>query len=139
MTFQNDEEIEFFIMLFETWKLPAKDWTHPAHLVVATYYLIKNTPEIALQKMRKNIKAYNVANGGKNTDSEGYHETVTVFYIEQIKVVLDELSPDLLMNDKIQAVLSSDLMNVKFVFNFYEKERLLSKRARLEYVAPDHN
>jgi hypothetical protein len=139
MNFQNDEEIEFFIMLFETWKLPAKDWTHSAHIIVATYYLIKNTPEVALQKIRKNIKAYNVANGGKNTDSEGYHETVTVFYMQQIKSVLEKLPSDLSMKEKIEEVLSSDLIDTNLIFNFYGKEQLLSKKARLEYVAPDHN
>jgi len=139
MTFQSTEEITFFIQLFETWKLPAKDWTHSAHLVVATYYLSKFDKETALQKMRKNIKAYNVANGGKNTDSEGYHETITIFYLQQIQQILKKLPANLSLQEKLERVLASDLTDTKYVFNFYKKEHLLSKNARLEYVAPNQS
>ena len=57
MRFETEEEVDFFINLFETWMLPAKDWTHPAHLVVATYYLNKNDYDTALRLVRKNIKS----------------------------------------------------------------------------------
>lgn len=136
MTFQSNEEIAFFVQLFETWKLPAKDWTHPAHLVTATFYLSKFDTATALNKIRKNIKAFNVANGGKNTDSEGYHETITVFYMEQIGEILAKLPADWSLKKQVEQVLNSKLMDTKYVFNFYQKEQLFSKKARLEYVAP---
>ncbi|WP_394993495.1 hypothetical protein [Emticicia sp.] len=35
----------------------------------------------ALAQMQVGIRTYNEASGGTNTDSSGYHETITVFWI----------------------------------------------------------
>lgn len=136
MTWETAEEIEFFVNLFETWRLPAKDWTHPAHLVTATYYLHKYGYDAGLARVRKNIKAFNVANGGKNTDTEGYHETITVFYMKQINELVEDLQETTDLKMKVTAVLTSSLMDTKYVYNFYEKDALLSKKARLAYIEP---
>ena len=138
MNFQTDQEIKFFINLFETWRLPAKDWTHPAHLVVGTYYVHAYHFDDALIRIRKNIKAYNIANGGENSDTAGYHETITVFYLQQVQEILKELPPQSSLVAKTEAVLQSNLMNPKYIFNFYKKELLMSSFARLNYIKPDN-
>ncbi len=54
--------------------LPKTAWTHAAHFA-ATLHLLRHRPDLALPRMLPGvIRAYNIACGGTNTDSAGYHE-----------------------------------------------------------------
>jgi len=137
MHYQTKEEIIFFVKLFEEKRLPAKDWTHPAHLMVATVYCNKYGEAAALNRIRTNIKQFNIFHGGKNTETEGYHETITVWYMQQVEKILRELPSNKSLKEKIDAVLASELTNTRYVYEFYSKEKLMSKEGRLGYIAPD--
>src|ERR1700744_4988223 len=57
--------------------LPKPRWTHAAHFAAAVWILLRRpdlTPERDLPGI---IRAYNAATGVANTDTSGYHETVT--------------------------------------------------------------
>lgn len=75
------EEIAAFVSAFETGTLPKERWTHAAHILSGAWYVHALGPEAALAEMRRRIRAYNEAVGTQNTDTSGYHETITVFWI----------------------------------------------------------
>ena len=75
--FVRDEEIAAIGRGLVARNLPKADWTHAAHFAAALWLLVY-CPEIdAGQAMPGMIRAYNEATGVANTDSSGYHETIT--------------------------------------------------------------
>jgi hypothetical protein len=77
--FANIEALENFIAQWEAGVLPKAQWTHAAHVGVGTYYAVR-FPDCALDKTREGIIRYNQAVGTANTDTSGYHETLTRFW-----------------------------------------------------------
>lgn len=74
--------IDEFLDAFETGTLPKARWTHAAHLFTAACYVHMLGEAAAVEHMRRAIPRYNEAVGGKNTESSGYHETVTIFWVK---------------------------------------------------------
>jgi hypothetical protein len=60
------------------------DWTHEAHLVVGLY-MVTHYPHDALSPMREAIIRFNESVGTINSDTSGYHETLTHFWLEHIR------------------------------------------------------
>jgi hypothetical protein len=77
-----EEGIDAFIAAFEAGSLPKGRWTHGAHILTGACYVHALGEAGAIARMRERVAAYNVAVGGQNTDTGGYHETVTVFWIK---------------------------------------------------------
>jgi hypothetical protein len=87
-TFPHDPvQMAALIEGFEDGSLPKTQWTHAAHLVVGTHYLYALGFNGALETMRLRVRAYNAAVGTPNTDTSGYHETLTRMWL----LVLDRL------------------------------------------------
>ncbi|NUQ29633.1 MAG: hypothetical protein HOQ35_14120 [Acidobacteriaceae bacterium] len=82
------EEIAAFVSAFEAGTLPKERWTHGAHILSGAWYVHALGPEKALTEMRKRIRSYNEAVGTQNTDTSGYHETITVFWIRVLAAEL---------------------------------------------------
>ena len=72
-----------FIAAWEAGTLPATAWTHAAHVAVAACYAVRHGA-VALDRTRAGIVRYNVAVGTANTDTSGYHETLTRFWSEVV-------------------------------------------------------
>lgn len=128
--------IEKLVESFLAGTLPKQDWTHEAHLKVGLWHLLHYSPAESLQRLRRGVKQYNLICGVANTDTQGYHETITCFYvwlIEQfIKQVETKQPIDTLADELI--TLYGDR---SFPFTYYSKERLMSKTARLQWLEPD--
>src|SRR4051794_13610741 len=84
LMFATLQEFETFLRDFESLRLPKPSWTHHAHLAVGLWYLSHHSPDDALSIVRKRIRAYNEAVGTPNTDSSGYHETLTRLFLRGI-------------------------------------------------------
>jgi hypothetical protein len=65
-------------------RLAADEWTHEAHLITCWVALRDRTPAEALPFLRDSIQAHNCGIGTPNTDTEGYHETLTVYYVTAV-------------------------------------------------------
>ena len=78
---ESDESLAAFIDGFEKGTYPKENWTHQAHLAMAAHYLSLHSVHEATRIIRARIPAYNAAQGGKNTEDSGYHETLTIFWI----------------------------------------------------------
>src|ERR1700692_3124272 len=77
-----EAEIDTFIAAFEDGTLPKTRWTHSAHILTGACYVHAFGERPAIDRMRRNVSAYNIAVGGQNTPPSGYHETVTVLWIK---------------------------------------------------------
>ena len=60
--------------------LPQAEWTHRGHITAAHALTVEHGPDEALRLLRASIPRLNEAHGVPNTDDDGYHETLTVFF-----------------------------------------------------------
>ncbi len=130
------EEITRLIEGFENGSWPAEDWTHQAHLTMGVWYLSKHHLPDATKLIRDGIKRYNEATGGQNTDTSGYHETITLFYIRYIKKYLTFADPDFSQIELTNHFLERH-GDKNLPFEFYSKGLLMSVEARRDWVEPD--
>src|SRR5205823_9431593 len=86
--FTSMEEISDLIAHFEIGD--AKPWTHAAHLTMAFWYLSRLDQAEAIERIRAGILHYNACQGTPNTDTSGYHETLTIFWIGIVAKFLKE-------------------------------------------------
>jgi len=69
--------LDAFLCAWEAGTLPKNRWTHAAHVAVAACYAFDLDPDEALSRTRRGIIHFNDCVGTPNTDSSGYHETLT--------------------------------------------------------------
>lgn len=136
MIYKNDDEVELLIKAFEERTLPKSDWTHAAHLTVGLYYCFHHPFGIAKNLMSDGIYWLNDAHGTPNTETSGYHETLTVFWLKTIAAFLEKNAAE-----KSIAVLANGLLSsvddTKLPLKYYSRELLFSTEARLNYIEPD--
>ena len=117
--------------------LPRADWTHEAHLA-ATTYLLTRRPDIDIDRELPGIiRAYNESVGGVNSDSEGYHETITRVFLQGVRLFLSEADGQEVLHELVNELLLSPMGRREWPLRFYSAERLFSVEARCEFVAPD--
>jgi hypothetical protein len=117
--------------------LPRAEWTHEAHLAATTYLLLRR-PEIDLdRKLPGLIRRYNESVGGVNSDSEGYHDTITRVFLNGVRLFLSEADLSDPLYDLVNALLLSPMGRRDWPLRFYSRDRLLSVAARRKFVAPD--
>jgi len=128
--------IDQLIEAFLDCSLPKADWTHQAHVRVGLWHVRQFGPDAALVRLRDGIRRLNESHGTANTDTGGYHETITrVFILVMARFLaaadrsrsLDELTADF-----IARYPTSDLP-----LRFYSRKQLFSLQARREWVEPD--
>jgi hypothetical protein len=116
--------------------LPASEWTHAAHLVTRLWHATSFDGPDALSRMRAGILRLNMAHGTPNTDTRGYHETITRAYLVLL-ARFARANADLDGAALAQALLSSPLAQRDALFNYYSKDLLRSVAARRDWVEPD--
>jgi hypothetical protein len=117
--------------------LPRAEWTHEAHLAATTYLLLRH-PEIDLDaELPGLIRRYNESVGGVNSDTEGYHETITRVFLHGVRLFLAEANPSEPVHELVNELLLSPMGRRDWPFRFYSRERLFSVEARRHFVTPD--
>ena len=117
--------------------LPREEWTHEAHLAATTYLVLKH-PEIDLDvELPGIISRYNESVGGRNTDTEGYHDTITRSYLRGIRLFLEEADVARPIDELVNELLMSPMGRRDWPLRFWSKDRLMSVEARLSWVDPD--
>jgi hypothetical protein len=135
--FTTDAEIEHLGEGLLACALPREAWTHEAHLA-ATTYLILRRPDVDLDaELPGIIRRFNESVGGLNSDTEGYHETITRSFLEGVRLFLDADSSRTLLHEIVNRLLLSPMGRRDWPLRFYSRERLFSVEARLSHVPPD--
>lgn len=132
------KEFDYIVERFRNRTLPVAEWTHEAHLITGLWHVAQLGYEKALIEMRHNIPIYNESTGGMNTDSSGYHDTLTVFWVWLLDKFWTRHSIGGRPFEEVcNAFLHSKYAQRSNALIFYTREHLFSKEARLGYVAPD--
>ena len=117
--------------------LPREEWTHEAHLAATTYLVLRH-PEIDLEaELPGLIRRYNQSVGGVNSDSEGYHDTITRVFLHGVRLFLAEAYLREPVHELVNELLLSPMGRRDWPMRFYSREVLFSVPARRGFVAPD--
>jgi hypothetical protein len=117
--------------------LRREEWTHEAHLAATTYLILKH-PEIDLDtELPGLIRRFNERVGGVNSDTEGYHDTITRAYLRGVRLFLEEADASRPMHDLVNELLVSPMGRRDWPLRFWSKDRLMSVEARRGFVPPD--
>jgi hypothetical protein len=122
---------------FERCAIPAKEWTHAAHLVVGLWHVHRFGADDALVRLRSGIRRLNESHGGVNSETNGYHETITAVYVRLLAQFLEASRTALSLDMRAIDLLAGPLAGRDMLFTFYSRERLMSTTARLGWVEPD--
>ena len=135
--FHSDAEIEHLGEGLLARTLPREEWTHEAHLAATTYLLV-NRPDIDVEMQLPDIiRSYNESVGGVNSDTEGYHETITRVFLRGVRLFLAEADPKESLHELVNELLLSPMGRREWPLRFYSPQRLFSVEARRKLVAPD--
>ena len=117
--------------------LPRAEWTHEAHLAATTWLLLR-PPDIDVDaELPGIIRRYNESVGGVNSDSEGYHETITRVFLRGVRLFLAEADTSEPLHELVNALLLSPMGRRDWPLRFYSPQRLFSVEARRTFVEPD--
>jgi hypothetical protein len=113
------------------------EWTHEAHMAACSW-LVLERPDIAPERdLPDLIRRFNFSVGGVNSDSEGYHETITQCFIRAVRLYLGRTDPARTLVDKVNGLLCSEEGRRDLPLCFYDPKTLFSREARLGWVEPD--
>ncbi|MBP2276393.1 MULTISPECIES: hypothetical protein [Sphingomonas] len=117
--------------------LPRAEWTHEAHLA-ATTWLVRDRPDIAIDaEIATIIRSYNVAVGGVNDDTQGYHDTITRAYLRGVQAHVAARPSGESLVACVNALLGSAAGRRDWPLHFYSRDRLFSVAARRGFIPPD--
>ena len=135
--FTSDAEIEHLGEGLIARSLAKEEWTHEAHLGATTYLLLKR-PDIDVDAQLPGlIRRFNESVGGVNSDTEGYHETITRAFLRGVRLFLSEADPAEPLHELVNQLLLSPMGRRDWPLRFWSKERLMSVEARRHFVEPD--
>lgn len=117
--------------------LPKTEWTHGAHWA-ATFWILRYRPEIDPEReMPGLIRRYNEAKGGVNSDTEGYHETITQGSLIVARGFVDKQADRPPLDVLCNRLFATRFGKSDWLFEHWSKDLLFSVRARREWVPPD--
>ena len=118
-------------------RLERAEWTHEAHLAACLYIVAERQDILAERELPRFIRRFNESVGGVNSDTEGYHETITQCFLRGVRHYLARTDPALLLVEKVNGLLEAPEGKRDWPLRFYSKGLLFSMPARLKLVPPD--
>jgi len=133
--FTSDAEIEHIGRGLLDCSLPKIEWSHAAHFAAA-FWLLQRPHAPAVRDMPVLIRAYNVATSVPNTDSSGYHETITLGSLRVARAWLAK-RPGMALHEALSALLESEYGRSDWPLTYWSRSVLFSVAARRAWVEPD--
>ncbi len=134
--FTNESDIEALGLGLIDRSLPKPAWTHAAHFAAALWVIACRPDLVAEHDMPDIIRAYNAATGVPNTDTTGYHETITQASLRAARAHLGAHKPAPL-HVVCNALMASSLGDPDWLLAYWWRTTLFSPAARLGWVPPD--
>ncbi len=131
-------DAEKLVKGFTECTLPKEEWTHEAHLITGLWLLARHR-EKALSEMRTRLLRYNESVGGVNDDHNGYHETMTVFWLWALTELFADDDGRIYWNqDALDDLLFDENLSDRNLWaEYYSKNLMSSVEARKAFVKPD--
>lgn len=134
--FAADADVTAFIAAFSDGSLPRPAWNHRAHLTVALNVAREHTVAERLPAIRRAILGYNTAVGIESTPDSGYHETLTIFYMQVVERHILRF-PTLASIAEDANLLYAEWGDRELPLRYFTRERLFSREARAGWLPPD--
>lgn len=116
--------------------LPRAEWTHEAHFALALE-ILRHRPDLAGgDSFRTIITRLNEAHGTPNTDSSGYHHTITLASLRATERLLDDRR-GVPLAEVLREAMAGPLGRSDWILAHWSRERLFSVEARRDWVEPD--
>src|SRR3984957_8830923 len=126
--FRSDEEVATIGVGLLDLSLPKPRWTHAAHFAAALWLISRRQDLDASRAMPGLIRAYNEATGVANTDTDGYHETITQASLRAARSFL-LLNPTRSLFETCNALMASPLGQSGWLLAYWTRARLFSVEA----------
>jgi hypothetical protein len=133
---RSDETLAAFVSEWEICRLPASEWTHAAHIAAASYYAWTSGSGETYRKMRDGVLNFNASVGGKNTDTSGYHESLTRFWSFSLWRFVNARDFSTRI-DAVRAAVAELASDRGFVDRHYGFDVRNSRQCRHEWRAPN--
>lgn len=133
--FRSDTDIETHARSFANLTLPKSQWTHAGHFAAALWLSSQRDVD-AMRDMPDMIRRYNEATGVANTDSSGYHETITLASLRVVRAWL-AARPDRPLHESLDELMSTQYGRSDWPLSYWSAPVLFSAAARRRWVEPD--
>ena len=130
------DALDAFMDAFRSGTFPIAWWTHGAHVAMAAAVLWDAPVQRALNEIRAAIRLYNESQGGQNTESSGYHETLTRLWIGVVAASLAALPTGTGRLEAARHVYRAFAHRSDFFRDWYDDDLLTSSGARRGWVPP---
>ena len=130
-------DLDDFAARFVACRIPKPEWTHLAHLAIGMWHIHTYGADEALTRLRAGIRRLNDSHGTPNTETSGYHETVTRAYVQLLAQFLAACPSTMPLAERVSRLIASPLAEKEALLEFYSRERLMSSAARANWVEPD--
>lgn len=125
-----ENAIREVIRKFEHCEYAPAEFTHARHLTVGCWYLCTLPADEALNRMRERLQDFSAHHG-----KQGYHETITRFWIRLLDGALRQQAEDGTVLNRINAVVA--LYPKEVLFDYYTRDRVMSDTAKRQWIEPD--
>jgi len=133
---ESEAALHDFVRRWEAGRLTKPEWTHGAHVGTAAYYAFELETEALFERMKSGIIHHNESVGTANTEDNGYHETLTRFWVETIGEFVRSRD----FSTRYEAVKSATRLfgnDRDRHRRFYSFDVVKDRRARREWIKPD--
>lgn len=135
--FTDDAEIAAIADGLIACALPKPAWTHAAHFAAAVWIVMRRPDLDAERDMPGLIRAYNLSTDTPNTDTGGYHETITQASLGAVRAVIASLPEETPPHAVLNALLAAAYGDKHWPLAHWSRDRLFSVEARRGWVGPD--
>lgn len=127
------EEAEKLVSRFMNCTLPADEWDHGGHLVMGLYMHAKHG-DTAYAEIKNHLLQY-----VKSLGKDGYHETMTRFWLWAIRHFRKEIEGGLewTQSNLDDLIFDENLTRRNLWQDFYSEELMMSNEAKQEFLQPD--
>ena len=134
-SFDCDADIDAHGRAFLERTLPKSEWTHAGHFAAA-FWILRHPDFDALRDMPDLIRRYNESTGVANTDTTGYHETITFASLRAARAWLNA-RPTKPLHESLSEMLRAEYGRSDWLLTYWSRPLLFSVPARRSWVEPD--
>src|SRR5579885_1772959 len=129
--YREESEVQQVVTKFADCGYELAEFTHARHVTVACWYLCTLPSAEALERMRAALQRF-IAHHHR----QGYHETITRFWMELLDEYLRGLPEGMTSLERINLAVEAH-SEKDVLFRYYTREFVMSEAARSEWVEPD--
>ncbi len=139
MRFGNDAALAAHVQGLLDATLPKARWTHEGHIAATAGLMLLHPGMPAERELRGLIMRLNDSHGVPNSDTRGYHETITLFFLAAIRHALAHDDATLPAHARVNALLDAGLLGdgKRALAPYWSEAVLFSVEARRNWVPPD--